>query len=202
MLGCRCWSAHFDAAVAGRAQRRRCWSRLSTLKAPVNPQPQGSGTVRGTRQSFFGAFGVCASLTHFDVHGLLQRLIAASAASWPSAAEPAPQRWPVCSSARISCTGARRSRTKTAAGGPDHRSMPPAYRQACSHDQHRRLQRNPAGQRVTSDHCGPCRFALPAATRTKCACPSSWLKVVRRSNRLHGLMSGRRARCGRVRPAD
>ena len=125
-------------------------------------------------------------LLHFDVHGLLQRLTAATAASWPSAAEPASQRWPVCSSARISCTGARRSRTKTAAGGPDHRSMPPAYRQACSHDQHRRLQRNPAGPRVTADHCGPCRFALPAATRTKCACPSSWLKVVRRSNRLHG----------------
>ena len=141
------------------------------------------------RIGFFTARAVsvsAASLTHFDVHGLLQRLIAASAASWPSAAEPASQRWPVCSSARISCTGARRSRTKTAAGGPDHRSMPPAYRKACSHDQHRRLQRNPAGPRVTLDHCGPCRFALPAATRTKCACPSSWLKVVRRSNRLHG----------------
>ena len=113
---------------------------------------------------------VCVCLLHFDVHGLLQRLTAATAASWPSGDEPALRLWPVCSSARRPCTGASRTRDMTAKCGPDHRSMAPAYRQACSHGQHWRLRRDPAGQRGTLACCGPRRVALPTAVRTKSAC--------------------------------
>ena len=79
--------------------------------------------------SFFPEYVCVSSPEHNAAHngdGLLQRLTAATAASWPSGDEPALRLWPVCSSARRPCTGASRTRDMTAKSavqitGPWHR---------------------------------------------------------------------------------
>ena len=170
----------------------------------MNSRLRGSNKERGRRGVFFSRICMCElartqRLPNGD--GLLQRLTAATAASWPSGDEPALRLWPVCSSARRPCTGASRTRDMTAKCGPDHRSMAPAYRQACSHGQHWRLRRDPAGQRGTLACCGPRRVALPTAVRTKSACASYAPQSFRGPSAFMDIMSGRRARCGWVRPA-
>ena len=129
-------------------------------------------------------------------------MTAATAASWPSGDEPALRLWPVCSSARRPCTGASRTRYMTAKCGPDHRSMAPAYRQACSHGQHWRLRRDPAGQRGTlarvTTGAAPCTLAQSDVEASRCGCFAHAMHSVQGAARCANHRDAPRCRCTQV----
>ena len=145
---CRCHARPAErSGLLARSPREiisTCWSHPSTASAPTSHDVHEGGWTSERLWSIRCTGRLCS-------HCGWQSDPARSAASRP-------------------CTGASRTRYMTAKCGPDHRSMAPAYRQACSHGQHWRLRRDPAGQRGRLACCGPRRVALPTAVRTKSAC--------------------------------
>ena len=135
---------------------------------------------------------------------------ASTAASWPSAAVNQRRSGGLCAPVHGShslerADHARRPQQAVLITGPCHRrtdKLALTISIAATPAQSGRPARHRLSPRVVDYLAG----SLCRPRRTKCACPLSWLKVVRRSNRLHGhhVRSARSLGrpCGRVRPAD